>query len=413
MIQKGADLELPYLEMEQDSFAENPFPHFERARKEHPWLARWHLGYVVTDYQATRDLFAMEDKMSMMYDGIVDFMEAHDTPWGEFQKRHMLSMMGDPHKKLRDILAPYFTPRQANLHRPLMQKVIKQLLNEWAPKRAFDFEEFASYFPITVMCTLIGADPKVIPGLRSAMEAIGLSTSMDKRWLPAMQEGVVTMENFVDDLVAERKANPRTGEEPDLLDLLLRSHDARDLTYRQLADVLIFLFVAGYDTSKNMITLIMWLLMDRPAIYQRCGEDHDYARRVVEEAFRIHSTTSNQRILDEDIVYRDVLLEKGSIVWFTISVATHDERYAEDFEKFDPDREQVNKHIGFGLGPHICLGQYIARAQIHEGIHQICARLKNSRTAGPQGYRPFPGTWGIRGLPIEFDLAEEAEEVQA
>src|SRR5687768_16531235 len=137
MVHNGADLELPFLEMEQDSFAEDPLPHFERARAEHPWLARWQLGYVVTDYQATRDLFAKEDRMSMMYDGIVDFMEAHDTPWGEFQKRHMLSMMGEPHKQLRDILAPYFTPRQANLHRPLMQRVIKELLDEWAPKRAF------------------------------------------------------------------------------------------------------------------------------------------------------------------------------------------------------------------------------------------------------------------------------------
>lgn len=406
-MQKGADLDLPYLTMEEDAFAQDPFPHFEKAREEHPWLARWHLGYVVTDYQATRDLFAMEGKMSMMYDGIVDIMDAHDTPWGEFQKRHMLSMMGEQHKRLRDILAPCFTPRQANIHRPLMQRVIKELLDEWAPKKAFDFEEFASYFPITVMCRLIGADPKVIPGLRSAMEAIGLSTSMDKRWLPAMQEGVVTMENFVDDLVADRRANPRSGEEPDLLDLLMQSNDSGDLTDRELGDVLIFLFVAGYDTSKNMLTLTMRLLLDRPEIYKRCGEDHEYARLVVEESFRYASTTSNQRILNEDIVYNDVLLEKDSVVWFTISVALHDPRYAENHDTFDPDRDRTNRHIGFGLGPHICLGQYIARAQIHEGLHEIAKRMLNPRTTGPEGYRPFPGTWGIRGLPITFDLAEE------
>ncbi|MCX7863540.1 MAG: cytochrome P450 [Novosphingobium sp.] len=405
---RGADLELPWLAMQEDSFAADPFPHFSRARAAHPWLARWELGYVVTDYQAMRDLFAMEGRMRMMYDAIVDIMYAHGTPWGEFQKRHMLSMMGEPHKRLRDILAPSFTPREANRHRPLMRRVIRQLLDEWALKGAFDFEEFASYFPITVMCTLIGADPAVIPGLRSAMEAIGLSTSMDRRWLPAMQEGVVTMERFVDELIAARRAGPHSSEAPDLLDLLLRSHDAGDLAYRELADVLIFLFVAGYDTSKNMITLIMWLLLNRPEMYRRCGEDHDYAHRVVEEAFRIHSTTSSQRMLSDDITYRDVVLEKGSIVWFTLSVATHDPRYAEDFETFDPDRKQVNKHIAFGLGPHICLGQYIARAQIHEGIHQICARLRNPRSTGPQSFRPFPGTWGIRGLPIQFD-PEEAQ----
>jgi cytochrome P450 len=287
-----------------------------------------------------------------------------------------------------------------------MREVITGLLDEWAPKQAFDFEEFASYFPITVICRLIGADPAVIPGLRSAMEAIGLSTSMDKRWLPRMQEGVVTMERFVDELVAKRRAEPRRGQEPDLLDLLLATRDRGELTERELGDILIFLFVAGYDTSKNMLTLTMRLLIERPDLYRRCAEDSAFARRAVEEAFRFHSTTSNQRILAEDIVYRDVLLEKDAIVWFPLSVATHDPRYAEDATVFDPDRERRNAHIGFGLGGHICLGQYIARAQIHEGLHLIAQRLRHPRTSGPQGYRPFPGTWGLRGLPIEFEAVE-------
>jgi cytochrome P450 len=229
---------------------------------------------------------------------------------------------------------------------------------------------------------------------------------MDKRWLPAMQQGVVTMEEFVDGLVAERRANPRDGAEPDLLDLLLRTNADGGLSDRELADLLIFLFVAGYDTSKNMLTLTFWELLTRPDMYRRAGEDHEYAQKVVEEAFRIHSTTSNQRILNEDIEYRGVVLEKDSIVWFPLSVATHDERYAEHADAFDPDRDRANRHIGFGLGAHICLGQYIARAQIHEGLHQIAKRLTNPRSTGPLGYRPFPGTWGLRGLPIEFDAVE-------
>jgi len=406
-MQQAADLDLPYLTMEEDAFAENPFPHFARARAQHPWLARWTLGYVVTDYRAMRDLFAMEGRMRMLYDNIVEIMDAKGTPWGNFQQRHMLNQSGESHKRIRDILAPSFTPRQANQHRPLMRQTIAELLDQWAPRQAFDFEEFASYFPITVMCRLIGASPEVIPGLRSAMEAIGLSTSMDKRWLPAMQDGVATMERFVDDLIAERRAHPREGQEPDLLDLLLSAQAARDdLSDRELADILIFLFVAGYDTSKNMLTLTMRLLIDRPDIYLRCGEDHAFARAVVEESFRYHSTTSNQRILDEDITYRDVLLEKDAIVWFPLSWATQDPRYVEDSANFIPEREQKNPHIAFGLGGHICLGQYIARAQIHEGLHLIARRIANPRTPGPQGYRPFPGTWGLRGLPIEFDLAD-------
>ena len=229
-MQQAATLDLPYLTMDEDAFAADPFPHFAAARAQHPWLARWTLGYVVTDYQAMRDLFAMEARMGMLYDNIVEIMDAKGTRWGNFQQRHMLNQTGEAHKRIRDVLAASFTPRQANLHRPLMQQVISELLDEWTPRRAFDFEEFASFFPITVMCRLIGADPAVIPGLRSAMEAIGLSTSMDKRWLPAMQQGVVTMEEFVDDLIAARRAGKRTGTEADLLDLLLETQGGGGLS---------------------------------------------------------------------------------------------------------------------------------------------------------------------------------------
>jgi len=410
-MQRGTELDLPYLTMDEDAFSVDPFPHFAKARAEHPWLARWTLGYVVTDYQAMRDLFSDEAKLGMLYDGIVEIMEAKGTPWGNFQQRHMLSMTGETHKRVRDILAPSFTPRQANMHRGLIQQTIRELLDEWAPKGQFDFEEFASYFPITVMCRLIGADPAVIPSLRSAMEAIGLSTSMDKRWLPAMQEGVLTMERFTDGLIADRRAGKRMSGEPDLLDLLLEAQAGGGLSDRELGDVLIFLFVAGYDTSKNMLTLIMCHLISRPEIYRKCAEDLDYCRKVVEEAFRYTGTATSFRATAEDIVFRDVLLPKDTMLFFPIGMASRDPGAFEDPERFDPERNLATgtRHVAFGLGKHMCLGQYIARAQLQEALHQVAQRIRNPRLAGEVGWRPFFGAWGLKGLPIAFDLGKELE----
>jgi cytochrome P450 len=405
----AAQIDLPFLEMESDGFAADPFPHFAAARKRHPWLARWALGYVVTDYRAMLDFFRMENRMRTQFDDIVTMMDAEGTPWGRFQHSHILNQSGAAHNRLRSVLAASFTPRQAKLHRPLMRRVIVQLLDEWAPMGKFDFEEFASYFPVSVMCTLIGAPLDAIAGLRASMEAIGLSTSMDRRWLPAMQRGVETMDAFVFGLIADRRGGCRIHADRDLLDLLLDAQSGGDLTDRELADILIFLFVAGYDTSKNMLTLIMQLLLDRPELYARCARDPDFCSKVVKETFRYHSTTSSQRVLAEDVVYRDVLLPRDTMMWFPLSVATHDRRLSPDAEQFDPDRKNATAHIGFGLGAHICLGQFIARAQIEEGLHLIAQRLHNPTSTGPMGWRPFPGTWGIRGLPIAFDPAPETK----
>jgi cytochrome P450 len=68
-----------------------------------------------------------------------------------------------------------------------------------------------------------------------------------------------------------------------------------------------------------------------------------------------------------------------------------------------PNAFHHNPPIPFGLGAHICLGQYIAKAQLEEGLHLITQRITSVKSSGPAGWRPFPGTWGIKGLPIEFE----------
>ncbi len=405
-----AELDLPYLPMEEASFAKDPAAHFAAARRRHSWLARWKFGPIVTLYEAVRDLFRMEHKMRTPYDKLVEVMGAQGTPWGRFQERHILSQSGPAHARLREILAPAFSPRRASEHRPLMREVIARLLDEWAPRGAFDFEEFASFFPITVMCNLIGAPPEAIPSLKSSLEALGLSVSMDPQILGALERATQVLDEFVHRLIEERARGKRLREAEDLLDVLLQAKADGGLSQRELADLLIFLFVAGFDTSKNVLTLIMYEIVGRPQIYARCAQDLSFCRKVVDETMRFHSTTTTNRLLTEDIAYRGVLMPAGTNLWFPWSIIGRDPLAADDADDFQPDRVRKNPHLGFALGAHMCLGQFIARAQLEEGLHLIARRITNPRSPGPLGWRPFPGVWGIRGLPIEFTPAPLAGE---
>lgn len=404
-MQEISQLELPHLAMEEAWFAKDPGPQFAEARKEHAWLASSSLGYVVTNYQAVRDLMAMKDAMRTPFDHTVDLMGARGTAWGRFQLSHILAYSGRDHQRLRDILAPAFTPRRANQHRPLMREVISDLLDEWAPKGAFDFEEFASHFPITVMCKLIGAPPEMIPSLRASLETLGLSVSMDPSLTTALDEAVRVVDDAAQALIDEREAVWKPGDENDLLDLLIEAKASGGMTRRELADLLIFLLVAGYDTSKNILTLIMYEMVDRPEDYARCAEDLEFCSKVLDETMRIHGATTTNRLLTEDVTYRDVHMPAGTMLWFPWSVIGRDPAAAENPDSFDPGRDRTNPHVGFALGPHMCLGQFIARVQLAEGLHQIARRITRPRSSGPQGWRPFPGVWGIRGLPIEFEPA--------
>src|SRR5690606_26323859 len=127
--------------------------------------------------------------------------------------------------------------------------------------------------------------------------------------------------------------------------------------------------------------------------------------KVVEENFRYLTTSTIPRRVTRDIDYRDVLIPEGTLLFFPVSIAGRDATAIENPEAFDPDRDQTRKHMALGMGVHICLGQFIARAQIEEGLHLIAQRIRNPRRTGPSGWRPFYGVWGLKGLPIEFDPA--------
>ncbi|TGD74856.1 cytochrome P450 [Mangrovimicrobium sediminis] len=401
-----AELQLPHLPLDSTDFAADPMRYILAARATHPWLATSDFGYVVHEYAAMKDLFRHEDgNMRVPLDGVADILDVRDTPWGRFMNEQVLNLHGPAHQQLRAIVAPMFTPRRANERRELMREKMRVLLDEWVPKGAFDFEEFASYYPISVMCALIGAPGEVIPKIRDSLEALGVALSMDPKTIPLFQRAMLLMDEFVIDLVARRRAGERTTAVADLLDALIEATGQGLMSERQLYDMLINLFVAGYDTSKNVMTLTMHALLQRPDVYAQCAEDLEYCKLVIEESLRYRSSTSLLRELTADVSYRDVLLPAGTLLWFTNPVIGRDPDAFPDPERFDPWRKDPNRHSAFGLGAHICLGQFIARAQIQEGFHLLAQRVRNPRQTGPVGYRPFMGAGGLKGLPIAFDPA--------
>jgi cytochrome P450 len=404
-VQELADLDLAYLAVDERGFSDDPVPHFVAARRRHPWLARCTLGYIVTEQKAMRELMLQNSRMVMGFNEIVDMMGATGTPWGDFVAGTIQVQSGAVHKRLRDAVAASFTPGWANKYRGVMREEIERLLDAWSPRGAFDFEEFISNFPITVLCRMIGASPDVVPQLRASLEALGLAFSMDRKYLPDLQRGMGILYDCVRELVRERRAGKRPSPEIDLLDRLIAVRDSNAMDDDELYNLLIFLFGGGYDTSKNVLTLIMYNLLDKPEIYQRCAGSLEFCRKVMNETLRFNSPSTSTRKVTEEFVVRDVHFPVGTLIMFPWSVSGRDETAVEEPHVYNPDRPGGHGHVAFGLGPHMCLGQFIARAQIEEGLHAIARRIKNPRLTAEVRWRPFPGVWGIVGLPIAFEAA--------
>jgi len=404
-LQPVSDLDLPELPIEGAEFSADPMRFLNPARQMHPWLARFSKGYVIHGYEATKELLYMDDKMGPHFSGLIEHYEAQGSDWARFMGDQMATISGPRHDRLRASVAAAFTPRHANLTRPLMRKVISDLLDEWAPKGAFDFADFASYFPITVMCGLLGVPSGPVREIRDALDLQMACMTMDREIFPDILEAYAMLRDFAADLIAGREASGEHDENL-LLDALIASKASGQLDDDELRDLLITLLLAGFDTSKNELTLTMHALLDEPEMFDRCAHDSDYCRKVIRESLRRTSVVSPSRTLFEDVEYEGILFPKGTYICFAVSLTGRDPSVYPDPMAFLPEREQEPRHIAFGRGTHICLGQYLATAQMEEGLHLIARRIKAPRLAGEVSWRPFrAGAWGIRTLPIEFEPA--------
>jgi cytochrome P450 len=400
-MQSVANLALPYLPAEQPEFAANPMPFIEAARRQHPWLAKIHTGYFVHGYRAVKDLMIMDDKLRPGFDDIVDFYQAQGTPWGRFMQEIVIARTGVDHARLRASIAAAFTPRQANLARPLMRKVISDLLDEWAPKGEFDFALFASYFPVAVMCGLLGVSAAPIPSMRTALENQITSVSLDPAMRSIFLESYDVIWKFADSLVLGREESGHR-EEGALLDALIKAKASGQMDGTELRFMVMTLLLAGYDTSKNMLTVTMQMMLDRPEMWERCAVDKAFCGKVVEEMLRLSSISSPFRVVADDFIYDDVLLPKGTMIIFALPLTGRDADAFSDPMRFDPDRVSPERHMAFGRGEHMCPGQFVAKNQLQEGLHLIAQRLTKPRLVGKPISRQFLGVWGLQTLPIAF-----------
>ncbi len=233
-MQFASDLDLPNLPIETAEFSSDPMRFLEPARKKHPWLAKFSKGYVVHGLEATRELLSMDQRMGPHFSGLIEYYGAEETDWGRFMRDQMATISGPRHDRLRASVAAAFTPRHANGTRAMMRRVIGELLDEWAPKGAFDFAEFASYFPITVMCGLLGVPAGPVRAIRDALDLQMACMTMDRGIFPNILQAYQVLRDFAADLIVKREQSGDHDHDL-LLDALIRTKSAESSTMTSCA----------------------------------------------------------------------------------------------------------------------------------------------------------------------------------
>jgi cytochrome P450 len=250
------------------------------------------------------------------------------------------------------------------------------------------------------MFALIGTPIEKLPPIMRSLEIHGESFNLEVEKMATIEEAFQTLWRFVDGLIEERGRDAGKG---DLLDDLIAAESGGQITADELRQLLILLFAAGYDTTKNLIILLMHSMLENPDIYRRAAEDPLYAKKVVNEQLRFATPSNTMRLVTQGFVYRGVDIPAGTMLIFPLTLSSRDPEVFADPDRFNPDRLERKPSQAFGRGMHICLGQFLALANVEEGFVQIAQRIRNPRLAGEPHWKPFPGVWGITELPITFD----------
>ena len=184
---------------------------------------------------------------------------------------------------------------------------------------------------------------------------------------------------YVDRQIAER----RSSEDPpnDFVTRLLRTEvDGESLTDVELRTLMVFLLVAGNETTRNLIGNLLVTIGRDPALFRALQEDPGRIPIAVEESLRLDPPTA---VLLRDCIadtrVHGVPIRAGEKVAFGIASANRDERHYDDPDHFRLDRPDPRHHVAFGGGPHVCPGSVLARMEARVFVEVFLERVGEMR----------------------------------
>ncbi|MBG6961286.1 cytochrome P450 [Pseudomonas aeruginosa] len=333
-------------------------------------------------------LFKYDDVMAVMRDASNYTSGFIAEGLGAFFDGLILTAMdGDAHKSMRTLLQPVFMPETVNRWKETkIDRVIREeYLQPMVASKKADIMEFALYFPIRVIYSLIGFPedrPEEIEQYAAWALAILAGPQVDPEKAAAARgaamEAAQALYDVVKVVVAQRRAAGATGD--DLISRLISAeYEGRSLDDHEIATFVRSLLPAASETTTRTFGTLLTLLLERPELLARIRADRSLVNKAIDEAVRYEPVaTFKVRQTAKDVVIRGVSIPKGAMVSCIVSSANRDEDAFENADTFDIDR-RAKPSFGFGFGPHMCIGQFVAKTEINCALNAVLDLMPNIR----------------------------------
>lgn len=338
-------------------------------------FADGHQGWIVTGYELARDVLA-DSRFSMLPMRMPTGPSEPEQPELDEQAREALwvgnplALDGEEHTRVRRAITGRFSLKAAHARREEIRAIVHHHLGEFlaGPQPADLTTGLAEPISNRVHC-----------------EILGIPHEFRERYHLLFAEGSRMQDCF--DLLREILAVKRTALEEDVLSDLLRS----TLTPPEIEGAGFLLMVAGRDSVIYMVATSMLALLTHPEQLAALRDEPELMPGAIEEFLRFGTmfVTVFPRTAQADLELGQLTAAAGQSVAVSTVAANRDPRRFADPDVLDVRRDAYG-HLGFGFGPHGCVGQQVARIEVAETIGALLAAAPRLRLVGASQLEPLP-----------------------
>ncbi|HEX8029406.1 MAG TPA: cytochrome P450, partial [Vicinamibacterales bacterium] len=225
---------------------------------------------------------------------------------------------------------------------------------------------------------------------------------------------IAELQHYLIGKMKEREKEPREDMISDIVHASVTNEDGtvEKLTFEEAVSLIRAMVIAGNDTTATSIGNLFYVLATKPGmmeVLQGVAEDERRMNRFVEEHLRNEPPVrALSRAATVDTVVNGTKIPKGAQMLLVYDSGNDDETVFPDPRKFDMDRPNLGRHVGFGGGPHRCIGLALARMEIKLAAQEVARQMKDLKLAIPESeltYLPTVATHTIESLPITYAKA--------
>lgn len=395
------------------SFFADPYPAYRTLRNEAPvfWSDAWG-AWVLTRYDdvvnvlRTPSVFSSAGRVLHLLDQLPDEQQART----QFLRRHYSVGIGhsDPpaHTRLRELVAPLFAPRQIGALRPRISAVVEMLLERASQDDktgALDaIGDLAYPLPAIVVLEMLGAPTADMELFRRWALDINMLFAgggrIDPQAATIADRSLMEMRAYLLALIDERRRSPRE----DVISRLAHSAQADRLDEQELISTCVTLFVAGHETTTNLLGNGLVALLRRPQAAASLRANSAAIPAAVEEMLRFDAPVQRAwRMAASDVSMGGVQIRQGEMILAMLGAANHDPEHFAEPDEFDISRSD-HRHLGFGFGIHFCLGAPLARLEVEVALRGLLARFADMQLdhCEPLRWRRDVALRGVESLPL-------------